>query len=174
MAQKYPKRKTTRLKNYDYSSNGWYFVTICSYNRLNIFGGYKNIVGAGLVSARNNINLSTIGNIIDNQWNDIPNQYKNVALDQYIIMPNHIHCILIINDIDIDKREETSPSPTLPDIICSFKSKCTNKYLNYLKRNNIQMPVHIWQRSFYDHVIQNDKSLYKIREYIVNNPATLG
>jgi len=83
---------------------------------------------------------------------------------------NHIHCILIINYID--KREETSHSPTLPDIICSFKSKCTNKYLNYLKRNNIQMPMHIWQRSFYDHVIRNNKSLCKIREYIVNNHAT--
>ncbi|MBU4305803.1 MAG: transposase [Candidatus Omnitrophica bacterium] len=167
---KYPKRKPTRLKEYDYSNSGWYFVTICSYNRSNIFGEYKNIVGAGLVSARNNINLSTIGQIIDNRWNDIPNQYENVALDQYIIMPNHIHGIMIINNID--KREEASPSPTISDIICSFKSKSTMEYLNYLKRNNIHMPMHIWQRSFYDHIIQNNKSLHKIREYIVNNPAT--
>ena len=87
--EKYPKRKTIRLKEYDYANNGYYFITIDSKNRDNIFGEYENVVGAGLVSARNNIKLSTIGKIIDTQWNDIPNQYENIELDEYIIMPNH-------------------------------------------------------------------------------------
>ena len=101
--QKLISRKQIRLKNYDYANNGYYFITIGSKNKKNIFGEYKNIVGAGLVSARNNIKLSTIGEIINNQWNNIPNQYENIELDRYIIMPNHIHGILIINKNDINK-----------------------------------------------------------------------
>ena len=171
--EKYSKRKTIRLKQYDYSNNGWYFITICSYNRENIFGDYNKNVGAALVSARNNVSthmeLSIIGQIIDKQWNDIKNQYGNIELGQYVIMPNHIHGIIIINN-----RAQTSSAPTISQIIRSFKSKCTNEYLIYLKRNNIQMHVHIWQRSFYDHIIRNDKSLHKIREYIINNPLTWG
>lgn len=66
----------------------------------------------------------------------------------------------------------TSSTPTIPQIIRSFKSKCTIEYLNHLKQNNIQMPVNIWQRSFYGHIIRNDKSLREIREYIKNNPST--
>ncbi|MFH1441333.1 MAG: transposase [Candidatus Omnitrophota bacterium] len=164
-------RKQIRLKNYDYSLNGYYFVTVCSRNRENIFGEYKNLVGAGLVSARNNIKLSIIGKIIDNQWNNIPKRYENVEFDQYIIMPNHIHGILVINNNGINNREETSPSPTVFDIICSFKSKCSMEYLNYLKQNNMYIPVNIWQRSFYDHIIRNERSLNAIREYISNNPV---
>ncbi len=160
-------RKRIRIKHYNYSESGYYFVTVCSNNRENIFGEYNKYVGAGLVSARNNIKLSEIGRIIDNQWNNIPNQFDNIKLDKYIIMPNHIHGIIIINDMN---RAETSPAPTLSDIICSFKSKSTLEYLNYLKQNNIQMPMHIWQRSFYDHVIRNERSLNAIRNYIANNP----
>jgi len=110
--QKLLTRKQIRLKNYDYSDNGCYFLNICSNDRKNIFGEYKNneIVGEGLassrdMSSRNNIQLSIIGQIIDNQWKDIKNQYIDVELDQYIIMPNHLHGIIIIN-----KREDARPS----------------------------------------------------------------
>ena len=122
------------------------------------------------MSARNNIQLSTIGKIIDTQWNNIPNQYENIELDQYIIMPNHVHGILIINKNDINKRADTRPAPTISDIICAFKSKSTMEYLNYLKRNNTYIPVNIWQRSFHDHIIRNERSLSAIREYIYVNP----
>ncbi len=101
-------RKNTRLKDYNYSDNGWYFVTICSKGREKIFGEHnENTVGEGLAPSRyrnhktpnrvrykNNIKLSKIGEIIDKQWIDIPNQYNNVKLDEYIIMPNHIYGIL--------------------------------------------------------------------------------
>ena len=96
-------RKQIRLKDYDYSINGYYFITICSHNRENIFG--ELTVGAGLASARkqnatdrNEIKLSKIGQIINKQWNEIPNQYDNIKLDYYIIMPNHIHGILVIHN----------------------------------------------------------------------------
>ncbi len=83
-------RKLNRLKKYDYSADGYYFVTVCSKNRKIIFGEYdKNIVGTALAAVRykNDIKLSELGQIIDNQWNDIPNQYNNVELDQCMIMP---------------------------------------------------------------------------------------
>ena len=161
-------RKNNRLKNYDYSDNGWYFVTICSKNRKNIFGEYKNLVGAGLASARNNIKLSKIGQIINNQWNNIKNNHENVDLDQCIIMPNYIHGILIVN-----KRADARPAPTISEIICAFKSKCTVEYVKYIKQNNQDISGKIWQRSFYDHIIRNERSLNAIREYIFNNPENL-
>ena len=129
-------RKQIRLKNYDYSLNGYYFITVCSNNRKNIFGKYKNDVGVPLVCARNNIELSIIGKIIDTQWNNIKNQYVGIELDEYIIMPNHIHGIIVINN-----RAQTSSAPTISQIIRSFKSKSALTYLNYLKRNNIKIPI---------------------------------
>ena len=151
------------MKEYDYSTAGYYYVTICTRNRENTFGKYENVVGALLACAR--IELSIIGKIIDKQWNDIKNQYDNVELDQYIIMPNHIHGILIIN-----KREGASPSPTISQIIRSFKSKSALEYVKYINDNNLNISGKIWQRSFYDHVIRNKQSLNAIREYISNNP----
>ena len=96
-----------RLIKYDYSKNG-----------ENIFCEIKNAVGAPLACARVNVKLSKIGRIIEKQWNDIPNQYKNIKLDEYIIMPNHIHGILIIN-----KRAEASAAPTISHIIRLYKSR---------------------------------------------------
>ena len=160
---KFPARKPIRLKEYDYSTTGYYYVTICTYNREEIFEKCKNAVGAPLACAR--IELSIIGKIIDRQWNDIKNQYDNVELDEYIIMPNHIHGILIIS-----KREGASPSSTISQIIRSFKSKSALEYIKYINDNNLNVSGKIWQRSFYDHIIRNDKSLDKIREYISNNP----
>ncbi len=175
-------RKQIRLSNYDYSENGYYFVTICSASRQNIYANYKIPVGAGLASARdnclastrgnedtrnNNLVLSIIGKIIDRKWNDIPNQYDNVDLDEYVIMPNHVHGIIVIN---AKKRADARPAPTVSDIICSFKSRCSVEYLRYIKQNNLNISGKIWQRSFYDHVIRSERSLNAIREYITGNP----
>ncbi|MFH1460099.1 MAG: hypothetical protein ABIG64_07000 [Candidatus Omnitrophota bacterium] len=90
--QKLITRKPSRLKDYDYSLNGYYFVTICSKNRENIFGQYlNNFVGTGLAPVRYDykIKLSKIGEIINNQWKGIPDLYTHVKLDQHGIMPNH-------------------------------------------------------------------------------------
>ncbi len=145
---------------------GWYFVTVCSNNKENIFGEYKNSVGEGLASSLYDITLSNIGEIINKQWNNVKNQYDNIESDQYIIMPNHIHGILII-----DKREDARPSPTISDIMCAFKSKCTVEYIKYIEQNNLNISGKIWQRSFHDRIIRNDKSLDEIQKYIINNPA---
>ena len=135
-------------------------------SRKNIFTEIKPNVGAGLASAR--FNLTKLGKIIDDHWINIEIQYDNIGLDQYIIMPNHIHGILIINEYG--NRADARPAPTLSDIICSFKSKCSVEYLKYIKQNNLNISCQIWQRSFHDHVIRNEKSLREICEYIVNNP----
>ncbi len=143
-----------------------YFVTICSKDRKNIFTEIKPNAGAGLASAR--FKLTELGQIININWQNIENQYDNIGLDRFIIMPNHIHGILIINEYG--NRADTRPAPTLSDIVCSFKSKCSVEYLKYIKQNDLNISYQIWQRSFHDHVIRNEKSLREIREYIVNNP----
>jgi len=166
-------RKRNRLDGYDYSNNGAYHVTICTKKHECIFGKINNIcVGAPLACARKNIpsriELSNIGKIIDTQWQDIPNQFDGIELDQYIIMPNHMHGILIIN-----KRAQASGAPTaqLGQIIRSFKSKCVINCLKYIQTNNLNLSAKIWQRNYHDHIIRNNKSLQKAREYIINNPA---
>ena len=156
-------RKDNRLSGYNYSNSGAYYVTVCSMNRKCIFGDI-NCVGGRLALPR--IKLSKIGEIINCHWEDIPRQYDNVKLDEYVIMPNHIHGILFIN-----KRDGASPSPTyLGGIIGAFKSRCTVDYLKYIRENKLDASAKIWQRNYHDHIIRNGKSLGKIREYIRNNP----
>jgi REP element-mobilizing transposase RayT len=179
-------RKNIRLTGYDYSHDGVYFITICSHERENIFAQIG--VGAPLgtqiyllwTCARtyNNqqpvkfiqtiqMELTEIGKIIDNQWNEIPNQFDSVSLDEFIVMPNHVHCIVIIQ-----KRAQTSSAPTLGHVVRAFKSMCSMEYLHQIKTNGTYKPVKIWQRSYYDHIIRDEESLNKIREYIRNNPET--
>ncbi|MCB4791165.1 MAG: transposase [Elusimicrobia bacterium] len=145
----YKSRKQTRLKGYDYSLDGYYFVTICSKDRKNIFGKIIDAVGAGLASAHYKIRLSKLGQIIDSQWQNIKKQYNNVELG--IIMPNHIHGIIIV-DNSVLLRADARPAPTVSDIVCSFKSKCSVEYLKYIKQNNLNISGKIWQRSFNDHI----------------------
>ena len=129
-------RKPLRLKNWDYSSTGYYFITICSKERKNIFSSF---VGAELASARDSIELSDLGKIIQTNWLNIPKNYKNIELDDYVIMPNHIHGILIVSN-----RAEASSAPTISRIIQSFKSKCSTEYLKLIYEHNINVAGKIW------------------------------
>ncbi|MFH1061832.1 MAG: transposase [Candidatus Omnitrophota bacterium] len=193
---KSPKRKTTRLKEYNYSLPGYYFVTICTYNRECLFG---NIID-------NQINLNDSGKMIDERLQTLPEHYDDILIDNYIVMPNHIHAIIIIkepvgaaprgrpglqsNNILIENNifsngpaqgqsngQAQGPVPTgklsLSDIIHRFKSLTTKRYIDGVKNNNWQpFDKHVWQRSFYDHIIRTDTTLKNIRAYIINNPAT--
>ena len=166
------------MAGYDYSKDGITFITICSRERENIFAQIG--VGAPLACARthddqhstnsiqkNRIELTEIGNIIKKHWNEIPNQFDSVSLDEFIIMPNHVHGVVIIK-----QRAQASGAPTLGNVVRVFKSKCTMEYLNQIKTNGIDKSVKIWQRSDYDPIIRNEESLNKIRDYIRNNPET--
>jgi REP element-mobilizing transposase RayT len=156
-------RKSIRLKEYDYSQTGEYFITICTYNRKNIFGDIIH----------EEMQLSQMGTIVQRYWKDIPDHFQNVELDDYIIMPNHIHGIIILNN-PVGAIHE-SPLPmnqlqrrkmTLSKIIGRFKM-ITAKEINILYNT---VGSHVWQRNYYEHIIHNDKELNNIRDYITDNP----
>lgn len=152
-------RKPNRLKNFDYSDNGWYFVTICTEDRQEYFGNIAN----------NKINFNEYGKIINNCWVEIPQHFNNVKLDEYQIMPNHVHGIVIIVGAGLSR-------PILGQIIGYFKYQST-KYINdfVMKGSDNPTPTEnkikqIFQRSFYDYIIRNEFSLNRIRHYIKDNP----
>lgn len=158
-----PSRRTIRLQGYDYSSSGMYFVTICTQDRICLFGEViGKTVGAGLCPALNDyyIKLSQYGQIIEEQWVSLPNLFPNIILHEYVIMPNHFHAI-----IEIDTWAGQSPAPTLGNIIGSFKSISTKKCN---KMDNISGQK-IWQRNYYEHIIRNEKSYNNITDYIASN-----
>ena len=154
-----PKRKPTRLASYDYSSKGVYFITICTHNRKNLF---SNIVGAIHESPENKLNSN--GQIVDFYINKLNDRFE-LKVDKYIIMPNHIHLIVIIERDERSIRESTLQKRAL-----------ISKATGYLKMN-VSRDIHkngytqnIWQRSFHDHIIRDEKDYVKIWEYIDTNP----
>ena len=156
-----PQRKNIRLKDYDYSQNGAYFITICATNRINLFGLIT--VGQGLCSCRySEIELSMIGQIIKNELLQLETRYNTIKIDKYVIMPNHIHAIFIVENTN---RQEQSPCPTIMDIVCAYKS-ITTKLCN--KNYGVNGST-IWQTRFHDHIIRNEAEYLKIREYIDTN-----
>lgn len=150
-----PKRKQQRLKEFDYSQSSYYFVTICMKNRNEFF---SHIVNSELI-------LTKFGKILDDVWNNLP-KYYNVELDYYIVMPDHFHGIVII-DNTLNVKDDKGKDPlTLSDIIGKFKSYSSRKIRNLL----VNKDEFEWQKSFYDRIIRNDKELYNIRKYIQENP----
>jgi len=157
-------RKKNRLGDFNYSDEEFYFVTICTKNRENVFGTIEN----------GKIILNDFGKITENCWQKIPEHFENVEIDSFVIMPNHIHGIVKIGDPfnPVFRRGRISASPTtdrtkmlLPKIIQQFKSTVTRK-INIIPSNFLFQ----WQRSYHDHVIRNEESLEKIQEYIRINP----
>ena len=173
------KISSTRLQNWDYRWNGAYFVTICTQNREFYFG---NIVNG-------NMELSGIGIIADILWHEIKNHAKNVELDAFVVMPNHIHGILILNrnsTIGITglMREMTintySPPPYKPKTIGQkrFQNIGKNSVSSIMGSYKSAVTKHArrlgfdfaWQLRFYDHIIRNEQEYKRIQDYIVNNP----
>ena len=149
-----PTRKNTnRLAGYDYSSSGAYFITICAIRNRHLFGRIEG----------GNSQESNIGQIVDRCWQQIPEHFPECQLDEYVIMPNHLHGILWIqNDIDEAPYRRT----TLGRIIGSFKAAVSR-----LVHTETRITAHsLWQRNYYEHIIRTDRALYLIRRYIVENP----
>ena len=155
MNNQLPERKPTRLRNFDYSRNGAYFITICVQNMRCILG---NIVGEGSPLPQ----LSPYGSIIQKYIGEISKRYPSVTVDKYVIMPNHIHLILFLEK----ENGRGNPSPTISSVIGWLKYNCT-KDINVLS-NSDGKPV--FQRSFHDHIIRNQLDYTKIWEYIDTNP----
>ena len=162
-------RKNIRLQNYDYSQAGYYFVTICTQDRQKLFG---EIINGKLI-------LNDRGEMIKKWIYEIENKFSHILIDRYIIMPNHLHCIIIVGaDLCVCPKNNIMPYKQgghiglpLPQIIQWFKTMTTNEYIKGVK-NKIYPPFNkkIWQRNYYDRIIRNEQEYEKIYEYIENNP----
>ena len=149
-------RHSIRLPGYDYSQPGAYFVTIVTYQREPLLGEIPD--------AR--VHLSRAGAIVLDTWKRLPQHYPTVELDEFCVMPNHVHGIIIL-------REGSTPVPPrhgLPEIVRAFKSFSAQR-VNRL-RHSIGIPV--WQRNYYEHIVRTEADLAKIRQYIRDNPLNWG
>jgi putative transposase len=155
-----PHRRSPRLKNYDYAQSGAYFVTICTLHRQALFGGIKDSA----------MNLNVHGEVVRACWDDLPTHYPNVELDEFIIMPNHVHGIILLTEA---VQEGLKPSPTnpipygLPEIVRGFKT-FSARNINFARNTR---GTKVWQRSYHDRLIHNETMLNRIRLYIQTNPA---
>ncbi|MBL7074911.1 hypothetical protein ISS37_06705 [candidate division KSB1 bacterium] len=176
-------RRSIRLKDYDYSQPGGYFITICLQHRQCLLG---EIV-------KREMKLNAPGRMIEKWWMKIPVKFPGTEIDEHIIMPNHFHGNVMIvgavprvcpNNIRICQNDRGEPmcSPLrdndskrrgspLPKIIQWFKTMTTNEYIRMVKNAGwISFQGKLWQRNYYEHVIRNEDELNRIREYIINNP----
>lgn len=175
-------RRSIRLKGYDYTQAGAYFVTICTWQRECLFGDIYN----------RKMRLSRYGETVQFNWDNLPKRYPHIKLDAFIVMPNHVHGIIVLMDeleragLDnfdagnprfLGKTAPTKPTTTkparakyhgLPEIIRGFKTFSARR-INQIRS---MAGVAVWQRDYYEHIIRNEESLHKIREYIINNPLS--
>jgi REP element-mobilizing transposase RayT len=155
-------RRSIRLKGYDYAQEGMYFFTICTYNRQLLFGNVKN----------GEMKLNKFGRVVCDEWRQSTDIRREIELDMFIVMPNHLHGIVMMTDRDVGATGG-SPFPSGPSkhslgaFIAGFKSAITTR-INKIC-GTPQVPI--WQRNYYEHVIRDEESLKRIREYILNNPA---
>ena len=179
-------RKLNRLYGYDYSSLGAYFVAICTKNKINVLGKIEN----------NEMYLNQFGEIVNSCWHDLINHYKNIALDEYIIMPNHFHGIIWLVGNGLKPFQKTTNQP-VGNGLKPFR-RTTDQNITSTERNGLKpfptqhgLPEIIrgfktfssrrvneiktnepfrWQKSYFDRIIRNDKELNNIRNYIIQNP----
>ncbi len=148
-------RHTLRLSSYDYASEGMYFVTICAYERMKLFG---RIV-------KDKSFLSPLGRIIDKYLLSMQTHYKGLSVDEHVVMPNHIHVIINIG-------RTRGSAPTLGTIIKRLKSFVIHEYAKGINDYGWEpYKDKIWQRNYYEHIVRDDNDLERIRLYIRNNPA---
>jgi putative transposase len=180
------RRKSLRLPGYDYAQPGAYFVTLCTWNRFSLFG--EIIEGE--------MHCNDFGRIASKTWEWLPQQYPHIELDAWIVMPNHLHGIVLINEDRRGRSRQNGtgrsrPTPTvgnqltsapenpsidtiddsmtrkpLGQIIGAFKT-VSGKQINLLRKTPAES---VWQRSFFEHIIRNERALEEIRSYILNNP----
>ena len=171
-------RKSIRLKDYDYSSEGLYFITICTQNREHLFG---KIVNDKMI-------LNSAGLMIERIYKELSDNFENAQLEEYVIMPNHFHCIIKVGAESISALKKDLESPklglsknrvdmestptTIPKIIQSFKRYTTLEYIKMVKNNQLpNFDKRVWQRNYYENIIRNEKIYLKVLEYIENNPV---
>jgi putative transposase len=155
--QNRPRRRSTRISNYDYSQAGAYFVTICIHDNVCLLGNIDDGV----------VKLSPIGRLVEEAWLNIRDRFPRVELDKHVVMPNHFHGILSIG-LEPDSSSATDPTcrPSLSEVVRIFKSTSAVQANQALE----QPRNPFWHRGFYERVIRDEAELYRIQTYIVNNP----
>lgn len=168
-------RRSNRLRGYDYTRAGAYFVTVCTRTRECLFGEVRD----------GQMHLNDLGRIVADSWLWLADQYAHVDLDVYVVMPNHIHGIIILTD-DAGKRgspstggSRTAPTDGAANVAPVPKRKSLGRLVGALKTvsakrigqvSDLAGP-YVWHRDFYDHIVRDDRSLVRIREHIKTNPA---
>ena len=167
-------RKSTRLKKYDYSKNGAYFVTICINDGVELFWEK----GENMVSP---VRLSDIGLMIEKWWiKTFEKYYNEIKIGKYVIMPNHLHGIIYIVGANpcirpINKSNIKNEYAGVGKYVSWFKRMSTNEYIRNRRRSSWpHFDKRFWHRNFYDHIIRDEKDLMRIHEYIENNPLNWG
>ena len=175
------RRRSLRLEDYDYGTAGAYFVTICTQDRACLFG---DVVDGAMC-------LNEAGQMVAALWDGIGARFSGVEIDQFVVMPNHLHGILVLSDGDAAgatiERATTRVAPTDPsivgaplvgarvrlgDVVGAFKSLATTSYIDGVKTKG--WPAfrgRLWQRNYYEHVIRDERALNRIRRYVDDNPA---
>ena len=168
-------RRSIRLKGYDYSQAGAYFITLCTQDRACLFGRVVN----------GEMRLNDAGRMVLAEWNRLPERFPQVVLDAFVVMPNHVHGILVITDpaptagATVGATVGATPTvgattwvaPTVGNIIGAFKSRVTVEYIRGVKTSGWPpFRGRLWQRNYYEHIIRNERALNAIRRYILENP----
>ena len=175
MRARLPSRKSIPFPDYDYSTPGAYFVTICVQRRLCLFG----------TIADESIELNPVGQAAERGWRELPEKFPTVEAKDVVVMPNHLHGIIGIRDDDVGvapcgrpletgAQKDGRPhrgAPTLARIINWFKTMTTNEYIRQVNASGWPpFSARLWQRGYFEHVIRNATELRTIREYIAKNP----
>jgi len=165
------RRRSIRLRGYDYTRAGAYFITICTQNRECLFGEITN----------GKMILDPAGDMIRTVWDEIPLHYTGIEIDEFVVMPNHIHGIIVIVPVGATPRgcpgvsgqlRENAGTLSLPDMVHRFKTMTTKRYADGVKQSGWQrFPGKLWQRNYWEHIIRNEMELDRIREYIYTNPT---
>ena len=158
-------RRSIRLKGYDYSQAGAYFITLCTQDRACLFGKVVN----------GEMRLNDAGRMVLAEWNRLPERFPRVVLDAFVVMPNHVHGILVITDpaptVGATVGATLVVAPTVGNIIGAFKSRVTVEYIRGVKTSGWPpFRGRLWQRNYYEHIIRNERALNAIRQYIMENP----
>ncbi len=153
----YKTKKQYRLHHFNYARSGYYFVTICSHHREEIFSTIQD----------GRVILSDIGEAIERSWKYIPISSPFASLDEFVIMPNHVHGIILIdnpNESDVAEVKFEMRKRTLSVVMRTFKAAAT------ANARKIRPAIDLWQSRFFDRIIRNDQELQRIRKYILDNP----
>jgi REP element-mobilizing transposase RayT len=179
-------RRSVRLQGYDYTQPGAYFVTVCTQDRASLFGEILE----------EQIRLNEAGGMVQRMWAGLPDHFPFLKLGEYVIMPNHLHAILVLTDLGdhedrpygmmMDRRGESCIRPfdlardhprgtltgTVGRVVQAFKSITTHEYVQGVQRRGWPpFAKRLWQRNYYEHIIRNELELNDVRRYIQENPA---